>query len=127
MQYELSAEIIKILDDLARRFGIAVDWTSKNIMPYLQELFNKFINWEIWTSVMFGGIGIIFLIASVTCFILGGKTHKLGNDPIGYVLFGIFTLIIGGAMAFSQLYDIIECVTFPEKVLFDYISTHMDD
>ena len=34
----MSEEIIKILDDLGRRFGILIDWSSKNILPYLQDL-----------------------------------------------------------------------------------------
>ena len=37
----MSKEIIAIFDDLAERFGVAIDWTSANVMPYLQELFAK--------------------------------------------------------------------------------------
>ena len=122
MNYELSAEVIKILDNLGERFGIAVDWTSKNTMPYLQELFDKFINWEIWTSVMFGGIGVVLLIVSITLFVLGNKACKLGYDESFCIIFGVCALIIGSTMVFSQLYDIIECMTFPEKALFDYMT-----
>lgn len=32
-------EIIKVLDDLSERLGIAVDWTSQNVLPYLQEIY----------------------------------------------------------------------------------------
>ena len=47
----MSEEIIKVLDNLAERFGVAVDWTSTNVIPYLQELCSKYITYEIATSV----------------------------------------------------------------------------
>ena len=32
----MSDEIIKVLDDLSDRVGITIDWTSQNVLPYLQ-------------------------------------------------------------------------------------------
>lgn len=46
-------EIIKVLDDLSERLGIDVDWTSQNVLPYLQELCDKYISYEIWTSIVY--------------------------------------------------------------------------
>ena len=46
-------EIIKVLNDLSERLGIAVDWTSQNVLPYLQELCDKYISYEIWTSIVY--------------------------------------------------------------------------
>lgn len=37
----MSEEIIKILDHIGSKFGVAIDWTDKNVMPYLQELADK--------------------------------------------------------------------------------------
>lgn len=34
----MSEDIIKVLDNLAQKFGIAIDWTSQNAMPYLEDL-----------------------------------------------------------------------------------------
>lgn len=48
----MSDEIIKILDDLGQRFGIAIDWSSQNVMPYLQDLVRRFTTYEIATSIM---------------------------------------------------------------------------
>ena len=47
---EVSDQIIKVLDEVGKRFGLAIDWTQQNIVPYLQELSHKIINYEIWTS-----------------------------------------------------------------------------
>ena len=48
----LSDEIIKILDALAERVGLVIDWTSKNVIPYLEQLSTKYINYEIATSIV---------------------------------------------------------------------------
>lgn len=34
----MSEEIIKVIDELGKRFGIVIDWSNQNIIPYLQEL-----------------------------------------------------------------------------------------
>lgn len=31
----MSEEVIKILDTIAEKFGLAIDWTSANVLPYL--------------------------------------------------------------------------------------------
>lgn len=39
----MSEEVIKILDALAEKFGLAIDWTSANVLPYLQQLCDKYV------------------------------------------------------------------------------------
>ena len=38
-----SSEIITLIDELAARFGIIIDWSAENIMPYLTDLGTRFI------------------------------------------------------------------------------------
>ena len=47
----MSKEIIKILDALAEKAGLAIDWTSANVFPYLQQLCSKYVTYEITTSI----------------------------------------------------------------------------
>ena len=44
-------QFIQILDVLCAKFGIVVDWTSQNVMPYLTDLATRLVNYEIWTSI----------------------------------------------------------------------------
>ena len=37
-----SQEIINVLDYLCNKFGIAIDWTSENVIPYIEELCERF-------------------------------------------------------------------------------------
>ena len=61
----MSEEIIKVLDNLCEKFGIAIDWTSQNVKPYLQELFVKYTNYEMATSIMWLVIFVMILVAGV--------------------------------------------------------------
>ena len=65
----MSEEIIKVLDALAEKFGLAVDWTSANVIPYLEQLCGKYVNYEIVTSV-------IWLLFGIVCLIFGRVLFK---------------------------------------------------
>lgn len=43
-------QIIEVLNYLCDKFGIALDWSKESVIPYLQELCEKYISWEIATS-----------------------------------------------------------------------------
>lgn len=60
----MSEEIIKVLDELGKRFGVVIDWSNQNIVPYLQELLKRFICYQNITA----GIWIIISVA----IIIGG-------------------------------------------------------
>ena len=61
----MSEEVIKILDDLSQRFGIAIDWSSQNILPYLQDLMTRLIQYKNVQAIM-------WIIISIIMFILVG-------------------------------------------------------
>lgn len=113
----MSEEIIKVLDDLSERFGVAIDWSAENVLPYAQELFQKFINYEIWTSVMFVVLcilGILLCIWAIKC----GCKNDIGELMI-FPMFGAAALVVAICV---QTFDIITALTFPEKLLFDYLN-----
>lgn len=47
----ISDQIIAVMNDLCQKFGIAIDWSQENIIPYLTELAKKYISYEIATSI----------------------------------------------------------------------------
>lgn len=130
---KLSAEIITILDYLCQKFGVAIDWTSENIMPYLQDLAARYIKYEVFTSIAWIGLfAAIVLLAGLIWIISGTVSVKCcGNDiaqaicAISIVVFW-FALAIGIIVSMVQVYDIIECYTIPEKVILEYLKTLMN-
>lgn len=43
----MSDEIIKVLDDLSGRFGIALDWTNENVIQQLIVIYHKYVIYSI--------------------------------------------------------------------------------
>lgn len=114
----VSAQIIEVLNDLCMKFGLAIDWSQENVLPYLEELAGKYITWEITTSVTWIVIGVLCVIAGVFCMKFDLKElHDGCLFGIGVVSVLIATFIIG-----TQVFDVLECVCFPEKTLFEYVS-----
>lgn len=128
----ISEQIIKILDALCAKFGIAINWTSENVIPYLEVLCKKLVTYEIVTSAMWILlVWILFGASSITM----KKAHPWlmkqyeGEYEDGYMFLDIFlwatTIILGITMVCvtcDQAIDIIKCLTFPEMYVFEYVS-----
>lgn len=117
---DMSEEIIKILDHIGSKFGVAIDWTDKNVMPYLQELADKYINYEIAISAT------IVIALVVIALILGILTGVLYRKDCGdYVVCGVLLWVCFLAGVFvipTEIADIIKCITFPEMQIYEYLS-----
>lgn len=129
-----SQEIINILNYLGQKFGIAIDWTSENIMPYLEDLCGRYIKYEVFTSIAWMAIiPTITLIILIPTIIFHKKAKEVywdECDHFGLCCAAIIFWIVFGIMAFSsicvistQVFDIIECYTLPEKVILEYLET----
>lgn len=123
----MSDEIIKVLDDLSRRFGIAVDWSAANVIPYLQDLMTRIVKYETWTSITWLVLGLIFLIIGLYLIKVSIKLIKSNDydDEILAVLSCIaciFFLIAGSIMISSEINDIITVNTIPEKYIIEQIQ-----
>lgn len=115
---QISDEIIKVLEYLCTKIGITIDWTSSNVLPYVEQLCTKFVKWEIGTSITWIGI---FIVTTIIALIFSKVVDWGGLEK------GIFWCIVGVTIGVigSQVFDIVECYTFPEKVIYDYIQLYL--
>ena len=118
----VSSEIIEVLDYLGEKFGIAIDWTSNNVLPYLQTLADKFIKWEISTSIVWIVIAAFVIVAMIV--LINVKGVREINEEIDGMLWIpiIVSIIVSFIVICIQIFDIIECNIFPEKALYDFIK-----
>ena len=69
----MSQEIIKVLEYLGEKLGIAIDWTTENVLPYAEQLFKRYVT----LKITYSSIGTIIGIAlAVTAIVLGVKVLK---------------------------------------------------
>lgn len=118
----MSDEIIKVLDDLGDRFGIAIDWTSENALPYLQDLMSRYIKYETMTSIMWMVTGVIGLLLGIIFIYKGFKSDDPDENDAGLVLIFTFVTIACIVIIIFQISDIITVNTIPEKMIYEYLS-----
>lgn len=100
-----SQEIINVLDYLCKRFGIVIDWTSENVMPYLEDLCARYIQFEIKTSIAWIVLCVgVMALAGIIWIISGIVNACICSDiteGIKYVsmfffwLFLVMSIIVG--------------------------------
>lgn len=126
----VSEQIISVIDALCEKFGIAIDWTSENVIPYMEQLAQKYVAHEIWTSAATIILVVLLFVVSLVFTIKISKKAEWDNYTI---CFADIATIVGGAATFvfaiaslivipRECKDIITCLTFPEKQIFEYVS-----
>lgn len=119
-QAQVSDEIIKVLDYLGGKMGVAIDWTSENVLPYISEIIEKFIKWEIETSIFW----IILAAAMIGISLIAGIVGSLAFSENFFWFVFVCVLVVGIIVIGCQAYDIVTCQTFPEKAVYDYLKTN---
>lgn len=118
---ELADEIIKVLDYLGGKFGVALDYTQDSILPQVNKLCDKYINWQISTSIIWIIIAVLALIVAVIAAIAINKNSDAYTGGIEWICLGIIAVIMAIIIT-VQAFDIVEAITFPEKSIYDYIK-----
>lgn len=117
-----SSQFIEVFDALCDKIGIAIDWTSQNVVPYVTDLATRIITYEISTSVAW------IVIAAIVFLIFWKMTKNMCKADAfdGEWFLGWAIRIAVGIFCFSEIgfevFDIIEAVALPEKTLYDFIT-----
>ena len=126
----MSEEIIKVLDELGKRFGIVIDWSNQNIIPYLQELFKRFICYRNITACVWIILSIAMTISGVVMFRSLNKWRKSDDYDdcdddmlaiLGYI-FSVFIIALGIGLIIGNMFGIIKNVCMPEMAIYEYIT-----
>lgn len=124
----MSEEIIKVLDNLAQRFGIAIDWTSQNIMPYIQNLMERYMQYHIASIIL----ALILEIIGIFIFIkvLKSALNKKKDDKYWEwfdegIYYTIPLMILGSVLAISiplTIDALLQSIFIPEITMLNYIK-----
>lgn len=131
MEVTVSNQIIQVLDALCDKFGLAIDWGAQNVLPYVQELAGKMVSYELWTSLVWVGLELLYIaIYGFVSFRLFKIYDELYDNDKEFCATSFW--IIGGFIAifcfvgfFIDLESVITCLTFPEKIVFEMMQSMM--
>ena len=118
----VSNQIIAVLDAICEKFGIAIDWTASNIMPYLQDLCKRIVSYEIATSVAWVVLQVVIVVLA---FHIRNKKVKPiaesdGDDYSlsGYTIVCAIITVIAFIVICVQAVDIVRSLTIPEITIY---------
>ena len=117
----------EMLQKLAEKFGLMLDWSSSTAIPYLQQLAERVVKFEVGQSIFWMIIGIICIIVGIgfSVFVYKKATAEEYFDECILLLLGavaVFFLSTGVGIVCCQVYDLVTCYYLPEKILFRYVS-----
>lgn len=120
---ETTEAFLKVFDYLSEKFGIVIDSTSKDILPYLQTLGDKIVAYQESISIMWIIIGIVLAVFGIAVFFIGCvKDWECMHWLMLFCCVGI-----GVGIVVTNMYTYIGCVTFEEKIILDYIEQIMNE
>ena len=137
---EISEQVIKVLDAVCDKFGIAIDWTSNNVIPYIEQLGNKIITYDVCMSIMWLVVGCIPL---TTAFLikkfLNKKKLEAEDKPNDYYFTDgtldekatdcyfviVILLAVAIVIGIDNIQSIIQGIVFPEKTIIEFITPYI--
>lgn len=133
-------KIIEVLDYMGEKLGIAIDWTSANVMPQVMEFMERYQMYAIVES----GIYIIMFMIAIAMAGIFLKTMYKGiktddHDNIWYsihwetggvipIAIGILVVIGMGAAivnAITHIFNIAKWALIPEIQFFETFSEYL--
>ena len=103
----------------------------------MQNLCNKYIQWEISTSVVWIIVGALLIISGIillkvrsTSIKRDGAERCAWDSDYWYLYAAIDACIIiasGTIVILCQIFDIITCINFPELQVYDYLKYKIDN
>lgn len=118
-----SEQIINVLNEVTNKFGLAIDWTSSNVLPYAKELGDRIVKYEVNTSMIWIIIYLIFIALCSTAIYFDIKydaTDLFISLIASMLIIACFVLIT------IQVFDIVEAITIPEKTILEYINIYIN-
>ena len=126
----VSDQIISVLNALCEKFGLVVDWTAANVLPYATDLCSRIITYEIATKIACSIFAIIITIAFglvFRFFLKKGIEDCWCSDGLIFgaimtgILFGISLLVTIIGVPYSIM-DIIKACTLPELTVIEMVE-----
>lgn len=122
-------QLVELLKELANQMGIAVDWTSQNIRPYIVDIMGRLARYEIFTSVIWILFFVIVILISLKLLKMSYKKSKDEEDYWDEDLVCFNAFVLGGVILFAsiciiaQCYDIGKSIYTPEILLIEQLKS----
>lgn len=120
-----SEQFIEVFNFLASQIGIIIDWTSENVVPYMQDFSSRFVRYEIAKSATWI---IIMIIIPLILFVLAKMATKEHREADYYSegilmffawIFFAIAFIASFIVISFQVFHVIKAVNIPEQLIIE--------
>lgn len=80
----MSEEIIKVLDYIGDKLGIAIDWSSENVWPYVMDVLGRYRIMEIVINAIWVAVLIGMTIAMITLLCKSARSALIEKRGLWY-------------------------------------------
>lgn len=133
-------KVIEVLDYMGEKLGIAIDWTSENVIPQVTEFMGRY---QVYAIVEHALYIIMFMIAILIIAVLLKKMHKgiatkdhsnmwydiswSTDGAIPCIITILAVIAIGYAIvtAIDHVFDIAKWALIPEIQFFETFSEYL--
>lgn len=125
-----SENFINIMDAISKKLGIVIDWSNNSVLPYIEQLSTRIVNYEKFTSVAGLIFAIIMLIIGIILLKKAKEDFENNDyyycDDVGilYSIIGSVLIMISVVCIIVDVRDIITCLTLPEKTIIEFIMKY---
>lgn len=116
-----SSQIVEVLDALCAKFGIVVDWTTANILPYTQDLCNRIVRYEIVKAVTFI---VVSILVAVLAWIITANMDDI-DDQEAMTVLSIIATVVGTLIIVFCVVTIVRASFLPEAVIANYLRPYI--
>lgn len=117
MDTETSKALAKVLEYIVKSIGGVISDKGTDTVEYLKTLSSEIVSYKLGIAYMWEVVAIVAAILGIILIIVG-----LVKDVEGCLWFGGIAIVVALIIGIVNGYTIIECKTFPEKVVLDYME-----
>ena len=117
MDTETSKALAKVLEYIVKSIGGVISDKSTDTVEYLKTLSSEIVSYKLGIAYMWEVVAIVAAILGIILIIVG-----LVKDEEACLWFGRIAVVVALIIGIVNGYTIIECKTFPEKVVLDYME-----
>ena len=127
---EVSNQIIEVLEYLSTKMGVVVDWTAENVMPYLRDLTERMISYQIVNeSIQMGFSAFLMIGLTIATVLLLKKGLRESRYSTGWdfavpfiTIFGPLSIVGMVAWFGCSFASLLKWIYLPEFQMVEYIT-----
>lgn len=133
MTKTVAEQIIEVIECIAQKFGITIDWSAQNLLPVAEHLGSRVVNWCTVQSIFWIIFCALFVIAGIVGFkkCIKWVPNAFDDDEdiacviliVLSIVLSIGAIIVCGIGFFIYIFELVKCLTFPELAILEYIQS----